>query len=324
MISPYRQTKETRGLELPEVRVERQYGQRLFTQLWQAEHLKRESEAHQAQQKFSQWATKAFPETLREITPDLHAACEWASNQTRHLFALPRAVVLFCGCLLNGKEVSIAIPLIKRAHTLAAGNRELSAVCSINSAIAHRKFSPEIADDEWLKAIRQMPLTEWSRYPTIVQGAFITLQLLRASYEQQDNFPNLLEAASIAERAFIALSSNAAKSTSFQSMPSAVGLLIEVAAIHKATAVAGIPPLAIPPPGEILKLAAVNAGMNTANTQLFPRALMHLAHHHLQEGEKDAARDYAIQGKLACMNIPSCDPDLTRAFDTLIRSTLTE
>lgn len=51
---------------------------------------------------------------------------------------------------------------------------------------------------------------------------------------------------------------------------------------------------------------------------------MHLAHHHLQEGEKDVARDYAIQGKLACMGISSCDPDLARAFDMILRSVVGE
>lgn len=244
MISPYRQSKENRGLEFPEVRVERQYGQRLFAQLWQAEHRNQESEAHEAQRKFSQWATQAFPETLREITPDLHAACDWAALRTRHTVAIPRAVVLFCGCLLNGKETSIAIPLIRKARVLTSGNRELSAVCSINSAIAHKRFAPEIAEDEWLNAMRQMPLTEWSRYPSIAQGAFITLQIFRAQYEHGNNFTSLLEAGALAERAFVALSSNAAKDSHFQSMPATVGLLIEIAAIHKAIAAAGVTPRA--------------------------------------------------------------------------------
>jgi hypothetical protein len=324
MLSPYRQSKENRGLELPEVRTERQYGQRLLNLLRQAEHLGRTDDAHAAQQKFSGWAVKAFPETLRELTPDLHAASDWAILQTHRPVALARAVTFFCGCLLNGKETSIAIPLIRKARQLTSNNRELSAICAINSAIAHKRFSPEMAENDWIEAIQKMPLTEWHRYPSIVQGAFMTLQKLRGQFEQENSFPSLLEAGALAERAFLALSSNTAKNPAFQSMATTVGLMIEISAIHKATLRSGITLLELPSCVEILKLAAVNAGMNTHNPELFAVGLMHLAHHHLQEGDNNTARDYAIQGMLACSAVPGCSPNLTKAFVAILNATMAD
>jgi hypothetical protein len=64
--------------------------------------------------------------------------------------------------------------------------------------------------------------------------------------------------------------------------------------------------------------------MNSTNPELFPRALMHLAHHHLLEGELEVARDYAIQGRVVCSQISSCDPDLAHALEAILRSTTQE
>ena len=141
------------------------------------------------------------------------------------------------------------------------------------------------------------------------------------NHEHQENLPGILLAGTIAERAFKAITMNEAKSASFQSMPAVVGMLIEIAAIQKANDLAAIAPLDLPPPGDILKLAAVNAGANSTNPELFIRALMHLAHHHVREGEPLTARDYAIQAMTVCVRLPGCDPDLSKAIALILKAT---
>ena len=321
MLSPYQQSKQSRALEVAEVRCERQYGQRLINKLRQEEHLGNKDAALKTQQTFSTWATKAFPETLRELTPDLHSACDSAATRANPSPALFRAVVLFCGNLINSKENAISIQLLRKVQKLVGYDRELSSVCSINSAIALTRFAPELCEDAWLLAINQMPLNKWHLYPSLATGCFTILRTMRANHERQDNFPGILIAGTIAERAFKAITMNEAKSAFFQSMPAVVGILVEIAAIQKATEVVGISPLDLPPPGEILKLAAVNAGANSTNPELFIKALMHLAHHHVREGEPLTARDYAIQAMAECMKLPACDPALAKAIALILKTT---
>ena len=306
---------------MAEVRCERQYGQRLINKLRQEEHLGNKDAALKTQQTFSTWATKAFPETLRELTPDLHSACDSAATRANPSPALFRAVVLFCGNLINSKENAISIQLLRKVQKLVGYDRELSSVCSINSAIALTRFAPELCEDAWLLAINQMPLNKWHLYPSLATGCFTILRTMRANHERQDNFPGILIAGTIAERAFKAITMNEAKSAFFQSMPAVVGILVEIAAIQKATEVVGISPLDLPPPGEILKLAAVNAGANSTNPELFIRALMHLAHHQVREGEPLTARDYAIQAMAECMKLPACDPALAKAIALILKTT---
>jgi hypothetical protein len=321
MLSPYNQSKQSRGLEEPEVRSERQYGQRLLIKLRQEEHLRDKEAAEKTQRTFSTWATKAFPETLRELAPDLHAACDWAAQRATPSPALCRAVVLFCGNLINSKETAISIQLLRKVRMLVGQDRELSSLCSINSAIAHKQFAPHLCEDAWLLAINQMPLNKWHLYPSLAIGCFTVLRDMRASHEQQENLPGVLIAGTIAERAFKALTLNEAKSVSFQSMPAVVGMLIEIAAIKKANDVAGLSPLHLPPAGTILKLAAVNAGANSTEPELFIRALIHLSHHHVSEGEPLTARDYAIQAMAECTRLPEVDPDLPKAIALLLKTT---
>lgn len=318
MLSPYQESRRTRSVDEPILRSEVLYGKRLLNQLRQEEHTHTASKS--TFDKFSSLIAKAFPETVVELAGDVHAACDWAATLKNPSPLILRAATVFAGTLINQGTPSIALTILKKIAPLAKGDRELSALCSINTATALQKMNPEASTSSWEDAITTMPIYKWTEFPSLLAGCHRVLRDLRQQYDEQGDFAALLLAGNYADRAYAAVTNPAIKGTATEASTEVIGLLVEIGNIQHATTLAGLAPVEIPQATEIFRLAAINAATNTADPLLFPRALTHLAQHHLRTGSADEAKNLALQALVESHKAPAPDQELIKAITLLIQA----
>ena len=70
----------------------------------------------------------------------------------------------------------------------------------------------------------------------------------------------------------------------------------------------------MPPAETIFKEAITNAAVNTEEEDLFPRWLASLAEYYSSSGERENAKDYALQGIVECGRLKNQHPDLMMAL----------
>jgi hypothetical protein len=318
MLSPYQEARRSRSIDEPILRPEVLYGRRLLNQLRQEEHTHLPTKA--TFEKFSALTAKAFPETIVDLAGDVHSACDWAMSQKPPSPSIIRAATLFAGALINQGTPSIALTILKKTAIAAKGDRELSALSSINTAAALEKTSPEASGAAWEDAITTMPLFKWIEYPSLLMGCHRTLRDLRLQYDNQGDLTALLLAGNYADRAYTAVTNPATKGSALEASSAAIGLLIEIGNVQHATKLGGLAPIEIPDATQIFRLAAINAATNQVDLLLFPRTLTHLAQHYLRTGSAQEAKDVALQALVESHKSPTQDPELLKAITLLVQA----
>lgn len=318
MLSPYQEARRSRSIDEPILRPEVLYGRRLLNQLRQEEHTHQTPKA--TFEKFSALVAKAFPEAILDLAGDVHSACDWAMSQRPPSPSIIRAAALFAGALINQGTPSIALTILKKTTIAAKGDRELTALSSINTAAALSKTNPEASSAAWEDAITTMPIYKWIEYPPLLMGCHRTLRELRLQYDNQGDLTALLLAGNYADRAYTAVTNPAVKGTSVEASSSVIALLVEIGNVQHATKLGGLAPIEIPEATEIFRLAAFNAATNREDLLLFPRALTHLAQHYLRIGSAHDAKDIALQALVETHKSPTQDPELIKAITLLVQA----
>lgn len=320
MSSPYQRAKSPTAFEIPEVRDELLYSQRLLYRVCMLEHQGDHQGAEKAQRHFTEVVSRGFPESLHDLVEDVHIACDWALSHHGRNDNVVRAAILFTGALLSNKETSTAVPILKKLEPATTGNRELKAIWAINSAIALSKFTPDAVDGRWEIAIREMPLSRWMHYPSLAIGCREHLRKLRLQHQDDGDLQSLLAAAPLAERAYAALTQRIVKGTEFETSGEAVSLLIEIANIQRATSNDAFGALDMPGATQLMELAVVNAASNKRETDLFAKALTFLAQHYSTCGHRDKARDTAIQALAECVEFANKNPEMIKLLQAIFES----
>jgi len=296
MTSPYQRAKTSAPFPIPEVRDELLFTQRTLYELCLREREKDQDGALATLNRATKLLGESFRENLHDIVVDVHNACDWALRQAPPPESVIRASILFAGTLLQHNCVAAAFPLLKKISTGVNNNRELKAIWAINSAIAAEKLHRSPNEDLWETAIQEMPLTRWAHYPSLSVGCRNHIHRLRERHEDDGDLQSLMAAIPLAERAYAALTQRIVKGSSFECSGGAVRLLIEIARTQHAANVSGLGSLEAPPAIDLFKEAATNAAVNREEEDLFARCLAALADHYSTCGDRENARDVALQG----------------------------
>jgi hypothetical protein len=183
---------------------------------------------------------------------------------------------------------------------------------AINAALAFVTFKPDAADGLWETAIRDMPLSRWMYYPSLVIGSTRHIRKLRTQSQDGGDLQSLLAAAPLAERAYAALTHRSIKGSHLETSREAVGLLIEIANLQHAAATDSFISLDIPEATKLMELSVVNAAANRKEVDLFAKALTFLAQHYSTCGDREKAKDTSIQALSECAQLPKQEPEMVR------------
>jgi hypothetical protein len=321
-LSPYHRAKESRPFDEAVLRPDTLYGQRLLNDLRLHEHRNNQRDGLAAEERFTKLLNTAFPEALHELAIDVHSLCDWATLQAEPHKRVTKVAILFAGTLINKGDIATSIPLLRKASVMAKGDPELYSLASLNQAIAVSTISEDHSWHLWQSALDALPVKQWSRYPALIHGCARLVRHLREDYRSGGEFGQILLAGGYAEYAYEALSAKGLKGTNFETSREAITLLIEIAKTQKEVIRAGLAPLKAPQAGDLFKLAAINAASNQHDPEIFVRALMYLATHHLEMGEKEEAKDAAGQALLEFTQLPSPDPDLGRTLQVIFAAAI--
>lgn len=321
MSSPYQRAKpHVSSFEIPELRHELLFTQRTLYEVCQRESGKKGGAADRPQEKLMKLIGEAFPENLHDLAEDFHNVCDWAVRREPPSTEIIKTAILFAGALLQRKEVSTAIPLLKKLEGHVGGDRELKSVWAINYAIANERMSGAFQETLWEMAIQEMPLNRWMQYPSLVDGARIYIRKLRRLHEESGDLTSLLAAAPLTERAYLAVTHRDSKGSSFESSGPAVRLLVEIARAQHALSNDAFGPLSIPTPTLILEQAAVNAAVNRTEEDLFVRTLTTLADYHSSCGRRDEARELALRALVECGSLGKKNPKLLETIQAIFEA----
>ena len=320
MTSPYQRAKPPSTFEIPEVRDELLHSQRLLYRVCMLENKGDHHGAEKAQRHFTDVVSRGFPESLHDLVEDVHIACNWALSHNGRNDSVIRAALLFTGALLSNKETSTAVPLLRKLEPATNGHGELKSIWAINSAIAFSKFTPDAVDGLWETAIREMPLSRWMHYPSLAIGCREYLRKLRTNHQENGNLQSLLAAAPLAERAYAALTQRVVKGSEFETSSEAISLLIEIGRTQHAVSSDAFGALEIPDATELMELAVVNAAANRREIDLFAKSLTFLAQHYSTCGNRDKARDTAINALAECAQLPTQHPEMIKLLQAIFEA----
>jgi muconolactone delta-isomerase len=218
--------------------------------------------------------------------------------------------------------VAAALPLLRKIGPGFANNRELKAVWAINCAIATERMYRAPSEELWETAIQQMPAARWVHYPSLAVGCRNHIHHLREKHESDGDLQSLLAAMPLAERAYVAITHPTAKGSSFERSASAVRLLIELARMQHASTQNGLGPLAMPSSVELFKQAIINASVSREEEDLFARSMAALADHYSSLGDREHARDFAMQGLIECAALKGKYPKLIEALQAILHANM--
>jgi hypothetical protein len=320
MTSPYQRAKHPSTFEIPEVRDELLYSQRLLYRLCTLENEGNPLRAAKAQRHFTEVVQRSFQESLHDLAEDVHIACDWALKHNGRNENVIRAAILFAGALLNNKETSTAVLILRKVEPATNGDRELKAIWAINSAIAFLTFKPDAIDGYWQTAIREMPLPRWIHYPSLIMGCRDHIRKLRIQHQENGDLQALLAAAPLAERAYAALTQRVVKGSHIETSRETVSLLIELAKTQHVSSTEGLGSLDIPGATPLMELAVINAAANKQAVDLFAKSLTFLAHHYSACGDREKARDTAVQAIAECAQLPIQNPAMIRILHAIFES----
>lgn len=321
MTHPYHRAKpDCSTFEIPEVRDELLYSQRVLYTLCACENAHDRQGATETLALFNELVGDGFEENLYDLTEDVHNACNWALRQETPPQRVFEAAILFAGALLQRGYVAPAVPLLKKLTDAPITSHELKSLCAINSAVAFHEITGSPSNEHWETAIREMPLSRWKYYPSLVVGCRNYLRRLRLQQEEEGDLQTLLAIGPYAERAYGALTAVAVKGTPFERSGEAVRLLVEIGKTQLAYTRDAFGPLEIPSATQILELAAINAAANTTEEDLFPRALTSLAEHYSTSGEREKARDAAGQAILEYAQCSRPNPEAIKALQLIFEA----
>jgi hypothetical protein len=320
MLSPYQRAKSPSTFKIPEVRHELLHSQRLLYRICTLENEGDLHGAERAQDKFSTLVSRGFPEGLHDLVEDVHIACDWALGHSGPKVNVLRAAILFTGALLKNEETSTAIPILRKLETATNGHRELTSLWAINSAIGLSKFSPGAVDSLWDTAIREMPLGRWMHYPSLANGCREHIRKLRLQHQENGDLQSLLTACPLAERAYAALTHRSVKGTEFETSREVVTLLVELAQTQRASSDDGFGALEMPGATELMELAVINAAANGREIDLFTTSLTILAQHYATCGEREKARNTAVQALAECTDLPTRNPEMIRLLQVIFEA----
>ncbi len=321
MTHPYHRAKpDCSTFEIPEVRDELLYSQRVLYTLCACENAHNRQGATESLARFNELVGDGFEENLYDLTEDVHNACNWALRQETPPQRVFQAATLFAGRLLQHGHIAPAIPLLRKLEDAPITSHELRSLWAINSAIALQELTGTPSDEHWETAIREMPLNRWKYYPSLAIGCRDYLRRLRFQHEEQGDLQTLLGIGTIAERAYTALTAVTVKGTPFERSGEVVRLLVEIGRTQLAYTRDAFGPLEIPNATQILELAAINAATNTTEEDLFPRALTTLAEHYSTCGEREKARDAAGQAILEYVQCSNHNPEVIRALQLIFEA----
>lgn len=323
-LSPYQRAKASREHDEPLLRPDILHGQRLLNQLRVEERQNNDRGAGIAEQNFLEFLSRAFPEAAHDLAQDVHALCDWSALQNEPSKRISRVAILFAGTLINHKDVATAVPLLSKALPLTEGDPALKSLCSLNQAVAISSISEPHCWHHWQLALDALPPSQWPQNRGLLAGCGHLIRHLRNDYVEGGDFGQILLAGAYAESGFEAVSQRWLKGTSIECSPEVITLLVEIARTRKAVIHAGLKPLNTPESSELFKLAAINAATNTAEPELFVRSLMYLAQHHLEEGEREEAKDAAAQALLEFTQLPKPDPQLGRTLQFILTAALSD
>jgi hypothetical protein len=321
MTHPYHRAKPAYStFEIPEVRHELLHSQRVLYTLCGCENERNAQGARDALSLFNELVAGGFEENLYDLSEDVHNVCTWALRQDSPPQTILEAATLFAGALIRHGHVAPAILILKRLADAPIKSRELKSVWAINSAIALKELTGTPGDDHWEVAIQQMPINRWKNYPSLAIGCRNLLRRLRLQNEEDGSLQSLLAAGPLAERAYSALSSPSVKATPFERSGEAVRLMVEIAYTQLASTEDAFGALDIPSATHIFEHAAMNAASNNTEEDLFPRTLTTLAQHYSMKGDREMARDAAVQ---AIAEFASCkyhDPEVIKALHLIFEA----
>lgn len=276
--------------------------------------------AEKAQRDFTKVVSQGFQESLHDLAEDIHIACDWALSHNGRTPNVIRAAVLFTGALLKNNETSTAIPILRKLEPATHGDRELKAIWAINSAVALSKFTPDAVVGLWETAIREMPLGRWMLYPSLAIGCREHIRKLRTNHQENGDLQSLLAAAPLAERAYAALTQRAMKGSDFETSSEAVSLLIEIAKTQHAVSSDAFGALEMPGATELMELAVINAAASRREIDLFAKSLTFLAQHYSTCGDREKARDTAIQALGECAQLPTQNADMMKLLQAIFEA----
>jgi hypothetical protein len=320
MNSPYQRAKTSAPFPIPEVRDELLFTQRTLYELCQRETEQDHQGALAALSRATKLLRESFRENLHDIVVDVHNACDWALRQKHPPENVIRAAVLFAGTLLQHGNVAAALPLLKKIEPGFGNNRELKAVWAINLAIATERLYRAPNEDLWETAIQQMPTARWIHYPSLAVGCRNHIHRLREKHENDGDLQSLMAAMPLAERAYVALTHPTVKGSSFERSGSTVRLLIELARMQHATTQDGLEPLTMPSAVDLFKQAIINASVSREEEDLFARSIAALAEHYSSLGDREHARDFAMQGLIECAALKGEHSKLIEALQAILHA----
>jgi hypothetical protein len=321
MTHPYHRAKpDCSTFEIPEVRDELLYSQRVLYTLCACENAHNRQGATESLARFNEVVGDGFEENLYDLTEDVHNACNWALRQETPPQRVFQAATLFAGALLQRGYIAPAIPLLRKLGDAPITSHELRALWAINSAVAFQEFTGSPSNEHWEAAIRNMPLNRWKHYPSLVVGCRNYLRRLRLQQEDQGDLQTLLAIGPFAERAYAALTAVAVKGTPFERSGEAVRLFIEIGKTQLAYTRDALGSLEMPSATQILELASINAASNNTEEDLFPRALTSLAEHYSTSGDREKARDAAGQAILEYAQCSSHNPEAIKALQLIFEA----
>ncbi len=321
MTHPYHRAKpDCSTFEIPEVRDELLYSQRVLYTLCACENESNWRGATETLARFKELVGDGFEENLYDLTEDVHNACNWALRQETPPQSVFEAAVLFAGALLQRGYLAPAVPLLKKLEDAPITSHELKSLCAINSAVAVQELTGSPSNEHWETAIREMPLSRWKHYPSLVVGCRNYLRRLRLQQEEEGDLQTVLAIGPIAERAYTALTAVAVKGTPFERSGEVVRLLVEIGRTQLAYTRDAFGPLEIPSATQILELAAINSASNNTEEDLFPRALTSLAKHYSTSGDREKARDAAGQAILEYAQCAKPNPEAIRALQLIFEA----
>ena len=321
MTHPYHRAKpDCSTFEIPEVRDELLYSQRVLYTLCACENAHNRQGATESLARFNELIGNGFEENLYDLTEDVHNACNWALRQETPPQRVFQAATLFAGALLQRGHIAPAIPLLRKLGEAPISGHELRSLWAINSAVALQELTGTPSDEHWETAIQEMPLNRWKYYPSLAIGCRNYLHRVRLQQEKEGDLQTLLRIGPIAERAYAALTAVSVKGTPFERSGEAVRLMIEIGKTQHAYTQDAFGPLDIPNATQIMELAVINAGPNTTEEDLFPRALTSLADHYSTSGEREKARDAAGQALLEYTQCSKHNPEVIKALQLILLS----
>jgi hypothetical protein len=320
MSSPYHRAKTSAPFPIPEVRDELLFTQRTLYELCLHERDRNFQGALATLSRATKLLRESFKENIHDIVVDVHNACDWALRQKHPPESVLRAAVLFAGTLLQHNGVAAALPLLRKLESGLGDNRELKGIWAINSAIATEKLYGSPSEELWEIAIQQMPIAKWIHYPSLAVGCRNHIHRLRENRDKRGDLLSLMAAMPLAERAYVALTQPTVKGSSFERSGVAVRLLIELARTQHETTQEGLAPLAMPPAAELFKQATIHASVNHDEEDLFARTLAALADHYSSCGDRENARDIALQGIVTCATLKGHYPQLMEALEAIFEA----